>query len=98
MGCINRCGTDGTEGSHHMGQLSCIAFSSDGMQIVSGSFDNFVQVWDTTSSGVVLMELKNHTHWVLSVGFSSDGMRIQVVSGSYDNLNSCVALECINNN
>ena len=55
MGCINRCSTDGTEGSHHMGQLSCFAFSSDGMQIVSGSFDNFVRVWDRgyTKSGTL---------------------------------------------
>ena len=46
-------------------------FSSDGMQIVSSSYDNSVQVWDVLT-GVVLKVLKGHTGFVNSVAFSSD--------------------------
>ena len=62
--------------------IRAVAFSSDGMRIVSGSSDNSVRVWDA-STGVELKELKGHTSSVFSVAFSSDGTRI--VSGSHDN-------------
>ena len=52
------------------------------MQIVSGSGDNSVRVWDVLT-GVELQKLKGHTGWVNSVVFSSNGTRI--VSGSDDN-------------
>jgi WD40 repeat protein len=66
----------------HTNTVNSVAFSSDGTQIVSGSVDNSVRVWDA-STGVELKELKGHTSWVYSVAFSSDGTRI--VSGSSDN-------------
>ena len=71
MGCINRCGLKG-----HTGEVNSVAFSSDGMQIVSGSYDKSVQVWDASTG------LDGHTDVVHSVTFSSDGTRI--VSGSAD--------------
>jgi WD40 repeat protein len=43
-----------------------VAFSSDGMQIVSGSEDQSVQVWDASTS-VELNELKGHTRSVTLV-------------------------------
>lgn len=49
--------------------------------MVSGSDDNTIRVWDS-SSCVSLATLKGHQHWVASVVFSSDGTRI--VSGSCD--------------
>ena len=64
------------------GQIFAVAFSSDGMQIVSGSDDGSVQVWDA-STGIKLMELRGHTSIVTSVMFSSDSTCI--VSGSDDN-------------
>ena len=63
-------------------EIGAVGFSSDGTWIVSGSYDNSVQVWDA-STGVELKELKGHTERVTSVGFSSDDTRI--VSGSDDN-------------
>ena len=53
------------------------------MQIVSGSNDESVQVWDA-STHVELKELKGHTSLVLGLlpTFSSD--RTQIVPGSSD--------------
>ncbi|KAG6885358.1 hypothetical protein C0992_005190 [Termitomyces sp. T32_za158] len=59
-----------------------VAFSPDGTQIVSGSDDSSVQVWDTMT-GKQVQELQGHTHPVTSVAFSPDGA--QIVSGSDDN-------------
>ena len=53
----------------------------DGKQIVSGSYDNSVQVWDD-SPGAALQQLNGHTDRVNSVAFSHDG--IYIVSGSDD--------------
>jgi WD40 repeat protein len=59
-----------------------VAFSHDGMQVVSGSGDNTVKIWDA-SSGAFLKTLEGHSESVWSVALSHDGM--QVVSGSHDN-------------
>ena len=58
-----------------------VAFSKDGTKIVSGSEDNSVQVWDT-STGAALQNLNGHTNRVNSVAISHDG--IHIVSGSSD--------------
>ncbi|KAG5728461.1 hypothetical protein E4T56_gene19548 [Termitomyces sp. T112] len=52
-----------------------------GKYIVSGSYDQSVRVWDT-STGAQLQQLNGHTSWVTSVAFSLDGKCI--VSGSHD--------------
>ena len=62
--------------------VKSVAFSSDGTQIVSGSNDYSVRLWDVLT-GVEVKVLKGHTSSVFSVAFSSDGM--QIVSGSNDN-------------
>jgi len=60
---------------------SSVAFSPDGVRIVSGSYDKSVRVWDA-STGAELKLLNGHTRAVNSVAFSPDGTRI--VSGSDD--------------
>ena len=65
----------------HSGVVTSVAFSPDGKQVVSGSWDNTVRLWDA-ATGAPLQTLKGHSHWVRSVAFSPDGK--QVVSGSDD--------------
>jgi WD40 repeat protein len=65
----------------HTGSVTSVAFSTDGKQIVSGSYDNTVRVWDA-QTGVKRAVLEGHTDLVTSVAFSADGK--QIVSGSED--------------
>ena len=63
----------------HTGSVESVSFSGDGKQVVSGSYDKTVRVWDV-ESGAELRKFEGHTHDVRSVSFSGDGK--QVVSGS----------------
>ena len=65
----------------HIGLVLSVAFSPDGSQIVSGSDDMTVHIWNA-ATGEVEAILKDHTNSVTSVAFSQNGS--QVVSGSYD--------------
>ena len=58
-----------------------MAFSPDGKQVVLGSSDRTVRLWDSVT-GAALQTLEGHSGWVNSVAFSPDGK--QVVSGSSD--------------
>ncbi len=59
-----------------------VAFSPDGKQIVSGSYDKTIRIWDATTGETVAGPLEGHTEGVHSVAYSPDGKHI--VSGSYD--------------
>jgi WD40 repeat protein len=65
----------------HTSAVKSVAFSPDGRQVVSGSYDRTVRLWDA-ATGTALQTLESHTDAVTSVAFSPDGR--QVVSGSYD--------------
>ncbi len=65
----------------HTSNVTCLAYSPDGKQLVTGSSDNTAKVWDS-QSGRELFTLKGHTNRVGSVAFSPDGKR--VVSGGGD--------------
>jgi WD40 repeat protein len=65
----------------HTDDVNSVAFSSDGLHIVSGSDDCTVRIWDAVL-GTIQHTLEGHTSNVSSVAFSSDGFHI--VSGSDD--------------
>ncbi|NEP22522.1 caspase family protein, partial [Moorena sp. SIO3I6] len=66
----------------HTGWVTNIAFSPDGKQILSGSDDGTVRLWDT-ETGQLIHTLEGHTDTVYEIAFSPDGQ--QILSGSSDN-------------
>ncbi|KAG4428260.1 hypothetical protein IFR05_016256 [Cadophora sp. M221] len=65
----------------HTDGVTSVVFSPDGKQVVSGSRDQTVRLWDA-ATGKRLQTLEGHADGVTSVAFSPDGK--QVVSGSRD--------------
>ena len=66
----------------HTDSVLSVTFSSDGRNIVSGSWDKTIRVWNAQTGGQVGKPLQGHTSPVRSVAFSLDGRHI--VSGSHD--------------
>ncbi|KOR30630.1 hypothetical protein TI04_04780, partial [Achromatium sp. WMS2] len=50
--------------------------------LASGSWDHSIKLW-RVADGVLLRTFTGHTHWVISVAFSPDGLSL--ASGSDDN-------------
>ncbi|CCA77365.1 related to WD40-repeat protein (notchless protein) [Serendipita indica DSM 11827] len=66
----------------HESRVNAVGFSPDGSQIVSGSDDNTIRLWDAATGQAVGEPLRGHESEVSAVGFSPDGS--QIVSGSWD--------------
>ncbi len=64
------------------GYVFGVAYSPNGQQIASGSYDKTVRLWDA-QSGQLLHTLRGHTQEVTSVAYSPNGQ--QIASGSSDN-------------
>jgi hypothetical protein len=65
----------------HTNTVSGAFFTPDGSQIVSGSFDHDVVLWDVLT-GEMLRRFEAHTNWVYGIALSRDGLR--VLSASRD--------------
>ncbi len=65
----------------HGGQVAYVAWSSDGVQLASGSDDQTVRIWEA-ASGKLLRTLEGHEDSVTSVAWRGDG--VQLASGSDD--------------
>ena len=66
----------------HSSLIHSVAFSPDGRQVLSGSEDQTVKLWDV-ATGRLVRTFTGHTQQVLCVAFSPDGRH--VLSGSWDN-------------
>ena len=67
--------------SGHTDTVLSLAFSTDGISLVSGSSDKTIKLWDMQTGGVV-KTFQGHTGCVLSVSISGDCTKI--ISGSDD--------------
>jgi WD40 repeat protein len=65
---------------HSIG-LGSVAFSPDGLRVLSGGTDHVVKLWDSTN-GRLIRNFEGHSSSVSSVAFSPDGRR--AISGSVD--------------
>jgi len=65
----------------HTDFVTSLAFSSDGISIVSGSDDRTIKLWDVQTGGVI-KTFEGHTNHVVSVSISADYTII--ASGSMD--------------
>ncbi len=61
--------------------VTSVAFSNDDKYIISGSWDEFIKIWER-ETGSESQTLKGHSDRVTSVAFSKDDKYI--ISGSWD--------------
>ena len=80
VGCTGKLVSDPLEG--HTDWVTSVAFSPDGKDIVSGSWDKTIRMWDAQTGNLVSDPFEGHTDEVTSVAFSPD--RKYIVSGSCD--------------
>ena len=67
----------------HSSWVTSVAFSPDGKQIVSGSDDGTVRLWDA-ATGALQQPLERYSSWVTSVAFSPDGKLLPSLRVSSD--------------
>ncbi|KEP44938.1 peptidase C14, caspase catalytic subunit p20 [Rhizoctonia solani 123E] len=66
----------------HSSPVHCVAISSDGTRIISGSADHTVRMWDTQTGAQMGKPYTGHSSFVYGLAFTLDGTRF--VSGSID--------------
>jgi WD40 repeat protein/tRNA A-37 threonylcarbamoyl transferase component Bud32 len=60
--------------------IQALSFSPTGRRLASAGFDDQIRIWDT-ESGLELLTLSGHEHWIWAMSFSPDGRRIISTSG-----------------
>ena len=65
----------------HSSTVRCLIVSSDGTEIISGSYDKTLRRW-LVQTGQSLQVYQGHSHWVICVALLPNG---NFLSGSWDN-------------
>ncbi|EIN03683.1 WD40 repeat-like protein [Punctularia strigosozonata HHB-11173 SS5] len=64
----------------HRFDVTSVAFSPDGSQIASGSWDSTIRIWNADTGKEIREPLRGHTRIVTSLSFSPDGKRLASAS------------------
>lgn len=68
----------------HTGQVSTVAFSSDGSKLVSGGRDHKVIIWETATGKTLAQNSGSFSQGIYQVCFSNDNQLVGVVSWERD--------------
>jgi len=70
----------------HTNDVLSVSFSADNRQIVSGSRDRTIKLWNTLGDCKFTITEKGHTDWVSCVRFSPNPQNPVIVSSGWDKL------------
>lgn len=70
----------------HTNDVLSVSFSADNRQIVSGSRDRTIKLWNTLGDCKYTITDKGHTEWVSCVRFSPNPQNPVIVSSGWDKL------------
>lgn len=70
----------------HNNDVLSVSFSADNRQIVSGSRDRTIKLWNTLGDCKYTITDKGHTEWVSCVRFSPNPQNPVIVSAGWDKL------------
>ena len=68
----------------HTNDVLSVSFSADNRQIVSGSRDRTIKLWNTLGDCKFTITDKGHTEWVSCVRFSPNPQNPVIVSAGWD--------------
>ena len=68
----------------HQNDILSVSFSADNRQIVSGSRDRTIKLWNTLGDCKYTITDKGHTEWVSCVRFSPNPQNPVIVSAGWD--------------